>query len=160
MAGRSPCEDGSVPDFVPAAFDPPSGLDDPRFRLRPLGPEHNASDHAAWTSSMDHIHATPGFEGSAWPTPMTLEENLADLERHAADFAARIGFTYTVLAPDDDTVIGCVYLYPSDEPGRDARARAWVRAVDRDLDRGLYEAVTRWLAVSWPFRSVESAPRT
>jgi hypothetical protein len=149
-----------MPDFVPADFQPPSALDHPRFRLRPLGPEHNVSDYAAWTSSIDHIHATPGWEDSTWPEPMTLEENLGDLQRHAADFAARTGFTYTVLAPDDDTVIGCVYLYPSKEAGRDARANTWVRATDPDLDRVLYETVTSWLAESWPFRNVEFAPRT
>lgn len=31
---------------------------------------------------------------------MTPEANLRDLWRHAADFAARRGFTYAVLDPD------------------------------------------------------------
>ncbi len=44
--------------FVPDGFVPPPGLDHPDFRLRPLGPEHNASDYAAWTSSVDHILST------------------------------------------------------------------------------------------------------
>ena len=44
---------------------------------------------------------------------MSLEDNRADLERHAADFEARRGFTFTVLEPDRAEVIGCVYLYPS-----------------------------------------------
>ena len=109
--------------FVPPGLVPPAGLDHPAFRLRPLGPEHNASDDAAWTSSMEHIRATPGFPDGSWPHPMTLEENRRDLERHAADFAARTGFTYTVLAPDDadpPTVIGCLYIDP-DYAGRGAR---------------------------------------
>jgi hypothetical protein len=146
--------------FVPAGFVPPAGLDHPAFRLRPLGPQHNASDYAAWTSSMDHILASPGFVGHGWPHPMTLEENGADLARHAADFAARTGFTYTVLAPDDDeppTVIGCVYIYPAD--GVDARVRSWVRAADADLDETLARAVSDWLAVAWPFGRVEYAGR-
>jgi hypothetical protein len=109
---------------------------------------------------MDHIHATPGWEGSTWPAPMALAENRGDLERHAADFAARTGFTYTVLAPDDDTVIGCLYLYPSKKPGHDARAMAWIRAADQDLDRVLFDAVTAWLEDAWPWHSVEFAPRT
>ena len=33
---------------------------------------------------------------------MTLEENLADLRRHADDFTWRAGFTFTVLDPDDN----------------------------------------------------------
>lgn len=54
---------------------------------------------------------------------MTPEENLGDLVRHANEFAARTGFTYTVLAPDsgDRTVVGCVYIYPSEKAGFDAR---------------------------------------
>ena len=147
--------------FVPDSFDPPAGLDRGDFVLRPLGPEHNASDYAAWSSSIDHIRSTPGFAGLSWPRPMTLEENRADLVRHAADFAARIGFTYTVLAPTEGaaTVIGCVYIYPSELPDHDARVRSWVRAADAHLDAVLYLAVADWLDAAWPFRRVDYAPR-
>jgi hypothetical protein len=44
---------------------------------------------------------------------MTLEENLTNLRRHAEDFTRGTGFTFTVLDPSDNAVIGCVYLYPS-----------------------------------------------
>ena len=144
--------------FVPAHFVPPQALDRPEFRLRPLGPQHNASDYAAWHSSFEHIHATPGWETSTWPREMTLDENRADLERHAADFAGRRGFTYTVLAPDSDTTIGCVYIYP-DKPGPGARVMSWVRAADAPLDRPLWRAVSEWLAADWPFTRVVYAPR-
>ncbi len=146
-------------DFVPPAFDPPTGLDQARFCLRPLGPEHNDSDYAAWTSSVDHILATPGFEGWGWPVPMTLAENRRDLERHASDFSDRTGFTYTVLAPTDDAVIGCVYIYPSEDPDHDAAVRSWVREADADLDRVLYGVVKQWLEDSWPFRRIAYASR-
>ena len=76
--------------------------------LEPLGPQHNERDYAAWTSSMEHIRATPGFLDSSWPHPMTLAENRGDLERHQQDFADRTGFTYTVLDPADGDVIGCL----------------------------------------------------
>ena len=59
---------------------------------------------------------------------MTLEENLGDLERHARDFAARTGFTYSVLAPATDDVLGCVYIYPARDEGHDAAVASWVRA--------------------------------
>jgi hypothetical protein len=147
--------------FVPASFVPPAGLDHRAFRLRPLGPEHNVSDHAAWTGSIEHIRATPGFVGRSWPHPMSLEENLGDLDRHAADFRARTGFTYTVLAPDegDQTVIGCVYIYPSDEPDVDAQVSSWVRAADAPLDAVLHRVVSDWLRDAWPFDRVEYAAR-
>jgi len=145
--------------FVPDDFTPPSFLDHDDFRLRPLGPEHNASDYAAWTSSVDHILATPGYDGSHWPHPMTLEENLGDLTKHAGEFARREAFTYTVLSPDSDTVIGCLYIYPGERPGLDAKIRSWVRAGDADLDPVLYRVVTDWLATSWPFGEIEYAER-
>lgn len=146
------------PTFVPADFLPPTALDTPAFRLRPLGPEHNASDFAAWSGSIDHIHRTPGFIGDGWPTPMTLEENRGDLERHAQDFVARRGFTFTVFGPDIEDVIGCVYIYPADD-GVGARVRSWVRASDADLDVPLHDAVVAWLALDWPFEQVVDDPR-
>ena len=145
--------------FVPDGFVPPAGLDVGAYRLEPLGPEHTQSDYAAWTSSIDHIHATPGFETASWPHEMTLADNTRDLVQHAADFAARTGFTYTVLAPDGRTVVGCVYIYPSDAPGVDVRVRSWVRAADADLDPILYRAVLDWLDAAWPFTRIDYAPR-
>jgi hypothetical protein len=153
-----------VPDhlFVPAGFAVPDGLTAAQFRLEPLGPQHNAADYAAWTASMDHIRATPGFAGWGWPEPMSLAENRRDLERHAADFADRSGFTYTVLGAADGEVIGCVYIYPPrGGAAGDGRAvvRSWVRADRAELDPVLYRAVRDWLDGSWPFRSAEYAPR-
>ncbi len=147
--------------FVPDDFVPPPGLDHPAFRLRPLGPEHNESDYAAWTSSVEHIRSTPGWEGQSWPRQMTPAENLADLDRHSADFAARTGFTYTVLAPETapPEVIGCVYIYPSQTPGYDAKIASWVRAEDAGLDAALYRAVRDWLQAAWPFGHVKYAAR-
>ena len=108
--------------FVPPDFVVPLRLETPQFVLEPLGPQHNDADYEAWSSSMEHIHATPGWEESKWPRSMTLDENRADLERHASDFESRTGFTYTVLSPGGD-VIGCVYIYPF-EAGRCRRAGA------------------------------------
>jgi hypothetical protein len=65
---------------------------------------------------------------------MTLERNLADLQGHAADFAQRTGFTFTVLDPAGGDVIGCVYLYP---PASEAR----------------------WIAADWPWKRVSRCGR-
>ncbi len=147
--------------FVPADFAVPGGLRSPGFRLVPLGPEHNAADHAAWSASIEHIRATPGFAGRDWPPPegMSLEANLADLERHARDFAQRRGFTYTVLAPGGDDVLGCVYIYPARDEGHDAEVASWVRATAPELDRELHAVVSAWLAEAWPFSAVRYADR-
>ena len=141
--------------FVPADFVLPSGLDHPSFRLRPLGPEHNERDHAAWMGSVDHIRATPGFPDGEWPQPMSLDENRHDLQRHRDDFLHRVGFTYTVLEPDGPTseadVIGCVYLYPDGQAGTDVEVQSWVRAECADLDALLAATVRAWLEQEWPW---------
>ncbi len=104
--------------LVPTEFTVPTHFEGHGFRLEPLGPKHNDRDRAAWMSSIDHIHSTPGFEESEWPRPMGLEANLADLEPD------RAGFTYSVL--DADEVIGCLYIYQARTEGGDASARSWV----------------------------------
>jgi hypothetical protein len=158
---------GSARPFVPPVFAVPGELVTAQFRLEPLGPQHNAADYDAWTSSMEHIRATPGFDRWKWPREMTPEENLGDLRRHAGDFTARTGFTYTVLDPGG-RVVGCVYIYPA-KGGEAAPAgeaalgvadvHSWVRADRAELDVPLYAAVSAWLADAWPFTEVRYAPR-
>lgn len=140
-------------DFLPAGFDPPTSLVTDRFRLQPLGPQHNEADLAAWTSSIEHIRSTPGYPDGRWPPPegMTPERNEADLRRHADDFAHRRGFTFTVLDPADDDVIGCVYIYPSPSEDWDVTVQSWVRADHAELDTPLADAVAGWLAADWPW---------
>jgi RimJ/RimL family protein N-acetyltransferase len=146
--------------FVPDSFAVPRELVTEDFRLEPLGPQHNAGDYDAWTSSVDHIRATPGFGGSTWPPPtMTLEQNLADLQRHAEDFAQRSGFTYTVMARGNGRIIGCVYIYPSRSADGAADVRSWVRADQADLDVAVHDAVSAWLNDTWPFTAISYAPR-
>jgi hypothetical protein len=141
--------------FVPEGFEPPRTLVTEAFVLEPLGPEHNERDYDAWTSSIQHIRASPGYEGRSWPRELTLDENLRDLQRHADHFAERSGFTYTVLDPQTRAVIGCVYIYPGEDA--DASARSWVRASHAELDAPLRRAVRRWLDEAWPFERVEYA---
>ena len=153
--------------FVPEDFAVPDGLVTAEFQLAPLGPQHNEADYAAWTASIEHIRATPGFSGRSWPHQMSLDDNLRDLEQHAQDFAARSGFTYTVLSADAGDVIGCVYIYPPHGQGpdggaespHDASVRSWVRADRAALDPVLHDAVLAWLERAWPFHSIEYAPR-
>ena len=137
--------------FVPGSFEPPLGFEAESFRLEPLRPEHNERDHAAWSSSIEHILGSPGYgPESRWPHEMSLEENLGDLERHERDFAERTGFTYTMLDSDDD-VIGCVYVYPARDDVHDVHVQSWVRQSRAELDMPFRQAVADWLARDWPF---------
>jgi hypothetical protein len=145
---------GSVTEpsaFVSSDFDPPIHLTVGQFRLEPIGPEHNERDHVAWTSSMDHIRRSPGYSEVNWPREMSLDENRADLERHARDFRNRTGFTFTVLDQGDD-VVGCVYIYPADDGLHDATVWSWVRESKAEHDEVLRRAVAEWLkSDAWPF---------
>ena len=145
-----------VSPLVPPTFEVPVSLRTADFWLEPLGPQHNAADHDAWTSSIDHIRATPGF-AEDWPPVggMSLDDNRADLQRHAEDFEQRTGFTYTVLDPADGDVIGCVYIYPSTREGFDVDVRSWVRADRAELDGPVAAAVADWLASEWPLGRVD-----
>lgn len=56
--------------LVPADFTVPRELLAPEFRLEPLGEQHNDSDLAAWTSSIEHIRATPASSAATGrPSP-------------------------------------------------------------------------------------------
>ena len=155
---------------MPDSFAVPLELVAEDFRPEPVGPRRRSGDCEAWTSSIDHVRATPGFQDTSgtapgfgagvWPDPgMTLEDNLADLRRHAEDFAQRRGFTYTVLARDSGQIIGCVYIYPLASAVGAADVSSWVRADQADLDGALHDAVSAWLNEAWPFTTVSYAPR-
>jgi hypothetical protein len=141
--------------FIPEDFEPPVRMTAGGLELEPLGPQHNEDDYAAWTSSIEHIRASPGFPDGDWPHAMTLDENRRDLERHAADFAARRGFTYTVL--EGGRIVGCLYIYPQRDGPADAHVSSWVTADRAELDAPLRSAVRSWLSRDWPFERIDYA---
>lgn len=146
--------------LLPPGRPVPAPLVTDRFRLEPLGPEHEAEDHAAWTGSIARIRATPGFAGRAWPgAPLTREENRRALARHADEARARTGFAYAVRTVPDGAYAGCVYLAPPRTPAHDVDVRSWVTAAHADLDAPLHDAVQAWLARAWPFTRPDHAPR-
>jgi len=146
--------------LVPSDFVLPDPIETDQFRLALLGPEHNESDYAAWTSSMDFIRSLPGWEAASWPEPMTIEANLRDCTSHRARSRSGSDFAYTVLLPDRDDVVGCVYFKPTRPPRSGAvEVRSWVTAEHSGLDKPLYDAVAAWLAKEWPWSMVEYAPR-
>ena len=81
------------------------------------------------------------------------------MQRHAADFTSRAGFTFTVLDPSDGDVIGCVYLYPTDSADHDVTVQSWVRGDQAHLDVPLADAVAAWLDAEWPWKRVDRRGR-
>ena len=90
--------------------------------------------------------------------PLRLRDVEPDGE-HADDFVQRRGFTFTVLAPGDGDVIGCVYLYPCTSEDWDVTVQSWVRADRSELDVPLADAVASWLASDWPWERVDRCGR-
>jgi hypothetical protein len=128
--------------------------------LTPLGVEYNQADLRAWSSSVDHIHATAGFEGylarrahDARAQPRGPASSRRGLRPGGA------ASPNSVLSDPGCDVVGCVYIYPSPLHGVDAVVRSWVRASRAELDERLYRTVSEWLAVEWPFRRFDYAPR-
>jgi RimJ/RimL family protein N-acetyltransferase len=154
--------------FVPPQFDVPPGIETEAFCLEPLTVEHVEVDFAALMSSRETLRE---WSGSDWPSDeFTLEENRDDLERHDREHRQREAFTFTVLAPDRERCLGCVYLTPlrwEAEANRNALGEVgedeavvgfWVIDEQRRvaLDRRLLAALRTWLA-GWPFASVSFA---
>jgi hypothetical protein len=140
-------------ELVPEDFDVPAGLEHERFRLRMLTVDDVVKDFDAICERVDH-------DGRPQPPFVeTIRENVVDLGWHQKEFELRRSFAYTVVAPDESEVLGCVYVDPSDS--HDARVRLWVRrsAYDAGLDPLLEQAVREWLATNWPFPRVTFAER-
>jgi hypothetical protein len=140
--------------FVPADFEVPAGLEHERFRLRMLSVDDVVKDFDAINDMVDrHGERQPPF------VP-TLRDNLVDLGWHEKEFRIRRSFAYTVVAPDESQVLGCVYLNPSES--NDARVKMWVRrgAWEEGLDPVLEAAVREWVARDWPFENVDWAERS
>ncbi|PZR90996.1 MAG: hypothetical protein DLM67_16955 [Candidatus Nephthysia bennettiae] len=89
----------------------------------------------------------------------TVTEDLVDLGWHQREFTMRRSFAYTVVAPDESQVIGCVYINPSET--HDARVWMWVRrsAWENGLDPLVEAALRAWLTREWPFRRVDWGDR-
>ena len=140
-------------ELVPDGFEVPLGLEHERFRLRKLTIDDVVKDFAAINDRVDH-------EGAPRPPFVeTIGLNLVDLGWHQKEFELRRSFAYTVVAPDESQVLGCLYLNPSET--HDARVSLWVRrtAFEAGLDPVLEETVREWVATRWPFERVTYGER-
>ena len=141
--------------FVPDDFEIPDMFETDRFRLRMLSVDDVEKDYEAVIESRELLHA---MFGGPWPKlGFTLEENLADLERHQQEFLSRKAFAYTVVSLDETRVLGCVYINPSETTASDAVVVMWVRQTeyDKGLDEILFNNVRDWISSVWPFKKVD-----
>ncbi|HEY0734652.1 MAG TPA: hypothetical protein VGD69_07075 [Herpetosiphonaceae bacterium] len=140
--------------FVRPDFDVPTLFETEYFRLRPLTVADVDNDYAALMSSIPLLNSLLGW---GWPREdFTREENLVDLAAHEQQFIQRVAFAYTVVAPDESSCLGCLYINPPQGQPVDARVYMWVRqsAYDQGLDPILFRTVKDWIAERWPFTNV------
>ena len=68
--------------------------------------------------------------GRDWPpADIAEDDNRAALENHWAEFENRKAYAYTVLSPDKQSCLGCVYLYPAYSNDNGLSMIFWVRAL-------------------------------
>jgi hypothetical protein len=139
--------------FVPVDFKVPARLETREFRLRMLSVADVVKDYDAVMTSAAHLKA---LFGGPWPEDLTLEGNLVDLGWHQKEFQRRTSFAFTVVAPDESRVLGCVYINPTRKRGYDASISMWARQSElaSGLEDRLVAAVKDWIAKEWPFKSV------
>ena len=145
-------------DFYPAPHPVPEQLITPLFLLEPLAPAHVELDYAALMQSKTQLRL---WSGTTWPEDtFTLADNRADLEWHADEHARRIAFTYTVLSPDRQRCLGCVYIkplatiMPHIAQATDSATRLWITTplLDHGRDQDLLRALLDWFrSDAWQF---------
>ena len=152
--------------FYPSDAHVPEALRTDEFLFRPLRATDVTLDYDAVIGSRAELLLG---SGGTWPREgFTLEENLADLERHEQEHRDRVAFTYTLMNPAETECLGCIYIGPlerllghdggSGEYLSDSTAYVsfWVRQsrlADR-LDRRLLQALIPWFQHEWAFLHV------
>jgi RimJ/RimL family protein N-acetyltransferase len=149
--------------FHPSDRPVPSELHTDDAVLRPLTVAHAVIDHAALMSSKERLRR---WSGTEWPTDdFSVEENRRDLDRHDTEHRTGIAYTFTVLSPDEQTCIGCVYVTPLEQlvpenpelgavSPHDAVVGFWTSDERSDLEARLLGELDRWFGGEWAFTSV------
>ena len=152
--------------FYPSDARIPEALQTDEFLVRPLRATDVTLDYDAVISSRAELLLG---SGGTWPREgFTLEENLADLERHEREHRDRVAFTYTVMNPTATECLGCIYLNPLESilghdggsagylADRTAYVTFWVRhsRLADNLDRRLLQALISWFQNEWAFLHV------
>jgi hypothetical protein len=148
--------------LVPDNFKIPEGFLTEHFKARMLTINDVVKDYEAVMTSVDHLQGVFGAN-SSWPSKdLTLEQDLIDLGWHQKEFQKKTSFAYTVMSPDEETCLGCFYIYPSDDSNYDAVVYMWVRksAYDESLDPILEKTVKNWIKEKWLFNKVLYFGRT
>lgn len=134
------------PDALPAP------LETSRFILEPLAEKHAEVDFSALMSCRARLRTE--LQWGEWPPDdFTVERNRVDLRRHFDEFDRGEAFAYTVLSPDRESCIGCIYLETCAEVDG-ARLAFWVVDAAVKIEAEFVAAVLQWLYDAWAFERI------
>lgn len=141
--------------IVPTEFSVPLKLQTDEFTLYPLTINNLIKDYDAVMASVKHLRGLMG-NTDKWPDGLTIEENLIDLGWHQREFTLRHSFTYSVMSLDEETCLGCCYIYPSMAAEYDVQVFYWIREelLANGLENKLGTVLRSWLLSAWPFSKV------
>jgi RimJ/RimL family protein N-acetyltransferase len=145
-----------VKPFVPEDFQIPQELIRQKFKFRMLKITDVVKDYDAVMTSIDHLQGVFG-KRSTWPAKtLTFEQDLIDLGWHQKEFQRRSSFAYTIMAPDENECLGCLYIFPSTNDVYDVEVYVWVRksAYEKGLDPIVLDELQKWIKDKWPFNKV------
>ncbi|AXE33183.1 hypothetical protein [Chromobacterium phragmitis] len=149
--------------LFPADFKPPRQVHFTDFQLDVLSPKHAQADYQAVLASADAIRHVFGPENHWPPTDIGFDENLSDLQRHFNKFERAVAFAYSLLSPDKQSYLGCLYIKPIksrlEHDWRKQRFQAqaflWLTVCDQPLrEEQTLAALQGWLARDWPWLSI------
>jgi hypothetical protein len=152
--------------FYPSDARVPEVLRTNEFLLRPLRATDVQLDYDAVISSRAQLLRS---SGGTWPKEgFTLEEDLADIERHEREHRERVAFTYTLMNLAETECLGCLYMNPLERLlGHDPQSGAylsdstayvsfWVRStrLADHLDGRVLTALIPWFLNEWAFSHI------
>jgi len=139
--------------FVPKGYHPPQLLETPDFRIRPITIHDVVKDYDAVMSSREYLWKRFG-KIWGWPTAdLSLEQDLIDLAWHQKEAQLNSSYNYAVMSPNEDRLLGCVYLDPPENPLNDVDIWYWIRFIEHQkaLEEKLGIAIRNWIAKEWIF---------
>lgn len=141
--------------LVPAKFQVPERLKGNGYHLRMLTIDDVDKDFEAVMESAARLKGLLD-PNSSWPDGLTKKEDTIDLAWHQREFTLCHSFAYTVVSADESRCLGCMYIFPSNNPKFDALVFYWARAGHNAdaFDNELGALIRRWLIDVWPFTAV------
>lgn len=131
--------------FVSEDFQPPYKVSTKNYVIKKLTVDDVEKDYQAVMSNKIRLRQI-FCENDDWPSDdMTIEENYKDLEEHQLEFEKNEGFAYTILNPEEEFCIGCLYIYPFSHGIYDCRIYYWLIEEASALDNDLRSFIDKWL---------------